>query len=180
MICEDKNIFDFNACRIKIEKALKRNYYYSGREWPYKNVTPRIMIEKYMHDDALNELRDYKFFVFHGKVEYFKVDFDRFTNHCANYYNRNKKLVSIGEVVCPPNHKKKIVFTKSIDKMIELAEKLAENIPFVRVDFYDVNGQIYFGEMTFYPASGYGRFIDEKWDEKLGSLIDIRKVSYEK
>lgn len=181
IICKDKNNFDLLECKKKIDNAMKRNYYYGGREWPYKNVKPRILIEKYMCDDKLQELRDYKFFAFDGRVEYFKVDFDRFTNHGANYYDKNKNLTDIGEVVCPPNFDKKIEFPKTIDKMIELASKLSENIPFVRVDFYDVNGHIYFGEMTFYPASGYGKFIDEKWDDKLGSLIDIGKVKeYEK
>ncbi len=177
MICKDKNNFDFKMCREKMEKSLKHNYYYGGREWPYKNVKPRILIEKYMCDDKIKELRDYKFFCFNGKVEYFKIDFDRFTNHGANYYDKNKKLVSLGEVVCPPNFNKKLIIPKTIDKMIELASKLSQNIPFVRVDFYDVNGQIYFGEMTFYPASGFGKFIDQEWDLRLGDLIDLGKVN---
>ena len=180
-ICHNKKDFDFVACREKFEKILKKNYFYAGREWPYKNVKPRIIIEKYMEDRKLQELRDYKFFAFHGKVEFFKIDFDRFTHHGANYYNCNKELISLGEVVCPPNPKKKLVIPKTIDKMMELAEKLAKDIPFVRVDFYDVDGKIYFGEMTFYPASGYGKFTDSKWDKKLGDLIDLRKVkNYEK
>lgn len=181
MVCKDKKNFDFSKCRKKIELALKKNYYYAGREWPYKKVKPRILIEKYMEDKTFHELRDYKFFVFNGKVEYFKVDFDRFTKHGANYYDRNKKFVNIGEVVCPPNPNKKIILPKTIDKMMKLAEELAQDIPFIRIDFYDVNGQIYFGEMTFYPASGYGKFIDSEWDTKLGELIDLRKVKdYEK
>ena len=176
MICTDKKNFDFNLCKEKINKSLKKNYYYAGREWPYKNVKPRILIEKYMKDSHFNELRDYKFFCFNGKMKYFKVDFDRFIKHGANYYDANKKLVPLGEVVCPPNFEKKIEFPKTIDEMIKLAEKLAKDIPFVRVDFYDVDGHIYFGEMTFYPASGYGKFTDSSWDLTLGELIDIRKV----
>lgn len=181
MICKDKKSFDFLECRKRINAALHKNYYYGGREWPYKNVKPRILIEKYMVDDKFQELRDYKFFCFHGKVRYFKIDFNRFTNHGANYYDENKKIVSIGEVICPPDFDKEIIFPKSLDKMIELSEKISSKIPFVRVDFYDVNGKIYFGEITFYPASGFGQFTDSKWDEELGKLIDIRKVSnYEK
>ncbi len=177
VICKDKNNFDFDTCKAKINKALKKNYYYGGREWPYKNVKPRILIEKYMVDESGVELKDYKFFCFQGKMKFFKIDFDRFTNHGANYYNRNREILTIGEVICPPNYNKKIVFPKTLDKMIDLAEKLSSNIPFVRIDFYNINGKIYFGEMTFYPASGYGLFIDSSWDKKIGDLIDIRKVN---
>ncbi len=175
IICKDKKKFDIKMAKKKINKALKHNYYYTGREWPYKNVKPRIIIEEYMQDEKLKELRDYKFFCFNGKVNLFKVDFDRFLEHRANYYDKNLKLLKFGEEVCPPDFEKKIEIPKDIMKMIELAEKLSNEKKFVRIDFYYTNKKIYFGEMTFYPASGFGKFTSEDWNYKLGKWINIEK-----
>ena len=175
IICKDKKKFDIKMAKKKINKALKHNYYYTGREWPYKNVKPRIIIEEYMQDEKLKELRDYKFFCFNGKVNLFKVDLDRFLEHRANYYDKNLKLLKFGEEVCPPDFEKKIEIPKDIMKMIELAEKLSNEKKFVRIDFYYTNKKIYFGEMTFYPASGFGKFTSEDWDYKLGKWINIEK-----
>lgn len=172
VICDDKNTFDLQAARKKINRCLSHNFYYKLREWPYKNVIPRIIIEKNLRD-LDSDLKDYKFFVFNGRVECFKIDFDRFIKHGANYYDRNGKLLKFGEVVCPPNFKKRLNMPKNLNLMISLAEKLAGNTAFIRVDFYDVKGKIYFGELTFYPAAGFGRFDPEDWDKKLGDLIKL-------
>jgi len=173
IICKDKKKFDIKKAKKKINKALKYNYYYAGREWPYKNVKPRIIIEEYIEDEELRDLRDYKFFCFNGKVNLFKVDFNRFLEHRANYYDKNLKLLEFGEEVCPPDFEKKIEIPKDIMKMILLAEKLANGTKFVRIDFYYTNKKIYFGEMTFYPASGFGKFIPDSWDERLGEMINL-------
>lgn len=170
-ICSNRDEFDFSRARNKINSSLSRNFYYYGREWPYKNVKPRVIAETYIVDNTTNELRDYKFFCFNGKCKFFKIDFDRFIEHRANYYDTNKTLLELGEVVCPPDYSKKLDFPVNLDKMIELAEILSKGIHFLRVDFYEVNDHIYFGEMTFFPASGLGPFIDEKWDYELGNLI---------
>ena len=174
VICRDKTKFDKEAAKAKIEKSLSRNFFYYGREWPYKNVKPRIVAEKYMVDDTEKELRDYKFFCFGGVCKCMKVDFDRFIEHRANYYDTDGNLLDFGEAICPPNPSKNIVLPKNKEKMIQLAEELSANIPFLRVDFYDVNGDIYFGELTFFPATGLGSFTDDEWDNKLGSWIEIR------
>ena len=121
-------------------------------------------------------LKDYKFFCFNGKVKCFKVDFDRFTEHRANYYDVECNLLPFGEVMCPPKPEKEMSLPDEIPQMIELAEKLAKDMPFVRIDFYNVNHRIYFGEITFFPASGFGKFIPEEWDEKLGKLIDLTAI----
>lgn len=173
VICKDKQAFDKKNAKQKINRSLKKNYYYHGREWPYKNVKARIIAEQYMEDTETKELRDYKFFCFNGKVKCFKIDFDRATHHRANYYDENGSLLPFGEAVCPPDHSRNIKLPKELNKMIELAERLATDIPFVRVDFYDANGHIYFGEMTFYPASGFGKFIPEEWDYKLGEWLTL-------
>lgn len=126
-----------------------------------------------MVDESVSELRDYKFFCFGGVCKCLKVDFDRFIEHRANYYDPQGNLLDLGEKICPPNKEKVIVLPDNKEKMLQLAEKLSTNIPFLRVDFYDVNGKIYFGELTFFPASGWGEFTDEKWDYKLGKWIKL-------
>ena len=175
VVCKDKKTLNIDEAKATIQKSLNRNYYLVGREWPYKDVKPRIIIEKYIEDKNSGDLKDYKFFVFNGKVKCFKIDFDRFKKHRANYYDRDAKLLEFGEVVCPPNYKKKLEMPKNLKQMILLAEKLANNIPFVRIDFYEVNGKIYFGEITFYPSSGFGRFVPEKWDMILGDWLVLEK-----
>ena len=126
-----------------------------------------------MIDNDVNELRDYKFFCFRGEVKCFKVDFDRFIDHRANYFDSNGNPMPFGEVVCPPKPDKQLVLPENLGKMISLAEKLSGDIPFLRVDFYNVQGRIYFGELTFSPASGMGKFIPEEWDTVLGSWLQL-------
>ena len=173
VVVKDKKIFDIKKAKEIIKEAMKYNYYYIGREYPYKNIKPRIIVEEYMEDKKYNELRDYKFFCFNGKVKVFKVDFDRFIKHRANYYDVNKNLLEIGEVVCPPDFNKTNLIPNNLSKMIKLAEILSKDLTFVRVDFYEVNNKIYFGELTLYPASGFGKFIDEKWDIIIGDWINL-------
>ena len=176
VICTNKENLNIKSIRKKINHFLKRNYYKNTREWPYKNVRPRMIAEEYIKPENVDDLNDYKFFVFNGKVHFFKIDFDRFIKHGANYYDREKNILPFGEVICPPNYEKKINIPKNIDEMIKLAEKLASNIPFVRVDFYNVDGKIYFGEITFFPASGFGKFMPEEWDKKIGNLLEIKNM----
>ena len=171
-ICRDKKDFNYDLAKNNINKNLKKNFYYFGREWPYKNVKRRIIIEEYMG----NDINDYKFFCFNGKVNFFKIDFDRFTQHGANYYDIDKKILPFGEKLCPPNFNKKLKIPKNIDEMITLAEKLAKDIPFVRVDFYNINGKIYFGEMTFFPSTGFGKFFPSEWDKKIGDMLNINNL----
>lgn len=173
VICKNKAEFDRNkACKI-LKKSMNGNIYITQREWPYKNVPRRIIAEKYMIDESGYELKDYKFFCFNGKVECFKVDFDRFTSHKANYYDRNAMLLPFWETVCPADHSKIFDKPKNFNKMIEYAEILSKDIPFVRIDFYNINGKIYFGEITFFPAAGMGKFEPMEWDYKLGEKLKL-------
>lgn len=176
VIVKDKNKLDMDFIKKKIEKSFKKNYYYHSREWPYKNVKPRIIIEKYMEDSSTKELRDYKFFCFNGIVKFFKIDFDRFVSHRANYYDKSGKLLHFGEAICPPDFNKKLAMPLNLKKMIEFAEILSKKFPFLRVDFYEIDGKIYFGELTFFPASGFGKFIPEEWDKKIGDMLDLSMV----
>ena len=176
VICRNKDNLDKKMAIDKLNKSLKTDYYLSHREWPYKNVPRKIIAEKFMIDDQVKELRDYKFFCFNGKVKLFKIDFDRQTNHRANYYNRIGEILPFGEAICPPDYNKKLSMPEHLEKMIELAEELARDIPFVRVDFYEVNSRIYFGELTFFPAAGMGNFTSAEWDYKLGQWIKLPKI----
>ena len=175
VICKDKKTLDIKKAGKKIKKCLKRNYYYGGREWPYKNVKPRIIIEKYMVDESGTELKDYKFFCFNGRVKFFKIDFDRFYKHRANYYTINKKILPFGEKQYPPQIDKKINMPNNLTKMIEIAEHLSQTIDFVRIDFYEIDSKIFFGEITFYPSSGFDKIEPEEWDKKIGDMLEISK-----
>lgn len=172
IICRDKSTFDRADANKKLSYHLGRNLYYWGREWPYKFVKPRIVVEKFL-SELSGDVYDYKFFCFNGEVKCFKVDFDRFTDHRANYFDLDGNLLDCGEVVCPPKFEHKVEIPKEINEMIALAEKLSKGIPFLRVDFYNVSGKIYFGELTFFPATGFGRFTDDKWDLKLGEWLEL-------
>lgn len=175
-ICTDKDKLDIKKTISDARRGLKQNYYMYGREWAYKDIPRRIFAEKYMIDKKEGELRDYKFFCFGGKCKFFKIDFDRFTEHHANYFDLNRNLLTLGEVICPPKPDKKLRIPDTIDKMVEYAEILSKNHPFLRVDFYDVDGHIYFGEMTFYPSSGFGPFTEEKWDRILGDMLQLPNI----
>ena len=177
-ICKDKNKLtekDIKKIRRDLSKGLKQDYYLAGREWPYKDVPRKIIAEKYMEDSSTQELRDYKFFCFNGEVKCYKVDFDRFAEHKANYFAPDGNLMRVGEEVCPPDFGREISVPGNLKKMKELAKKLSQTQMFLRTDFYDVDGKIYFGELTFYPASGFGKFIYDGNDELFGSWINLAK-----
>lgn len=173
VICKDKMRMNRQGACNKLQRSLKSDIYLSYREWPYKNVPKRILAEKYMVDESGIELKDYKFFCFNGEVKCFKVDFDRFISHKANYYDRDAKLLPFWEVVCPADHTRVFEKPENFEKMIELAETLSKDIPFVRIDFYNINGNIYFGEMTFFPAAGMGKFNPNEWDDILGDWLEL-------
>lgn len=118
-----------------------------------------------------DELKDYKFFCFNGKVKFFKVDFGRFVEHHANYYDTDGNLLPFGEKSFEPDPSYNIELPNNLKEMIKLAESLSKNEPFLRVDFYNVNGKIFFGELTFYPASGLGKWTTEEADMKIGEYF---------
>lgn len=178
VICRDKDKLDKQETRMKLERTLTMDIYKNYREWPYKNVPHRIIAEELITPPSSDDksdtqpLNDYKFFCFNGKVRMFKIDYGRFTEHHANYYDTDGRLLPFGEAALPPQDKPGLV-PNNFRNMIQLAEKIAKGITFLRVDFYDVDGKIYFGEATFYPASGMGRFTDDKWDYKLGEMLTL-------
>lgn len=175
IIVKDKSKFKIDQSRKKINKLLRRNFYWRGREWPYKNIKPRIIIEKYMEDKNDKELRDYKLFCFNGKFKMLFIATNRQGEGevCFDFFDHNFKHLPFTNG--HPHAQVKPHKPKNLQKMIELAEKLSEDIPQIRIDFYETNGKIYFGEITFYHFSGFTKFEPEEWDKKLGDMINLRK-----
>lgn len=176
IICKDKSKLDWSQAIKEMSKSLKRNFYSVTREWPYKNVPRRIIAEKFMSSDKKTEasdLRDYKFFCFSGKVHFFKIDFGRFIEHHANYYSPDGCLLDFGESDFAPVPDAKLKLPENLNEMILLAEKLAGDEPFIRVDFYNIDGKIYFGELTFFPNSGFGKWTTYDADINIGKLITL-------
>lgn len=175
VLCKNKKSFDREYARRRIAKSLKRNFFYGGREFPYKNVKPCIMVEKYMQDANEEDLVDYKFFCFSGEVKMCQVISDRFTDEKIDFYDRNwNRLIGlIGLNIDAKNSIEGKPRPKQYDEMIRIAELLSKGMIFVRVDLYDINDRIYFGELTFFPASGFGYFRPDEWNVKLGNMIKL-------
>ena len=174
VICRDKSKFNILTARKKINRCIKRNYYWIGREWSYKNVKPRIIAERYMECSDSSFLKDYKFFCFNGKVEFLYLS-EGLENHNTariSYVTLDWKQADFYRNDYKPFNKlppKPINF----DKMVKLAEILSEDIPFLRVDFYEINGKIYFGELTLYTGAGFTKFEPESADIKIGNLLKL-------
>lgn len=170
IICTEKETLDWNDASNKLRAYLKQNHYYHGREWAYKNIAPRIVCEKYLEEDG-EPPKDYKFFCFDGKPHLVQVDFGRFSTHTRNLYDLNWRRLDV-ELKFP---RANVELAKPLlfDKMLEYAARLAKGLPFVRVDFYHVHDQVYFGEMTFYPGNGMEEFRPLSYDYLLGSYLQL-------
>lgn len=178
VIVKDKSKLDLKAAKKKINKSLKTNYYYIGREWPYKNVKPRIIVEDYMEDKKVGELRDYKIYSFSGKCDYVMLCFDRFKDKTKFiYFDRNWNIkkefsndgIKYGDSI-------KVEKPKNLDKMFEFASMFSKNIPFLRVDFYEVDGKLYFGEFTFFPSDGFDNKRTKQCQEFFDKSLNIEEV----
>lgn len=172
VICKDKKNLAIAAAKAKLSAALKSDYYIRYREWPYKNVRPRIFAEAYMEDESGVELKDYKVFNFNGVPYCIQVDFDRFVSHKKNIYSTDWRYMELAyNFPTYPEHQ--IPRPEGLEKMLEIAAALSKEESFVRTDFYVVNGHVYVGEITFFPVSGYGRFFPEEYDLQFGSRIQL-------
>ena len=173
VICKDKSLLNREAAIKKLQHGLKKNYYYQNREWPYKNVTPRIIAEQYMNNVG-QELDDYKVHNFNGEPKVILVCSDRYKESglAEDFYSCDWEHLDISR----PGLRHSAEVQKKpaeLDEMLELAKKLSAGIPFVRTDFYIINHQVYFGEMTFFPACGMKPFVPREWDYKFGSYITL-------
>lgn len=174
VVCKDKATLDKTKALKKLKKGLKTNFNYDTREYPYKNVKPRIIAEEYMEDESGYELKDYKIFCFDGEPKMSFVASDRQKegeDTKFDFYDLdwNRIPVTNGH----PSSKLGIPTPKNYKSMLELAAKLSKGIPQVRVDFYNINGKIYFGELTFFHWSGLVPFEPKKYDEIFGSYIHL-------
>ena len=178
-ICKDKSKLDIPKVKRDLKKGLEQDYFLTRREWPYKDVPRRIIAEKYMSDGFTEELNDYKLMCFNSKVKSTFVCSNRFSKDGLNvtFYDTDWNRMPF-ERFTHPAIKTEIAKPKSYDEMVALAERLAQDIPFVHVDFYEINGRLYFGELTFFQASGFEKFNPESWDKTLGDLIKLPGGGY--
>ena len=174
-VCRDRKSFNKEAALAKLRRGMKRNMYHFCREWPYKNIKPCIIAEAFMHDEEQqNGLADYKFYCFNGdpKTLYVSRDMDNHENASIKFMYpdwtaapfRRKEFKEIAEIPKKP---------KRFDEMMEIARQLSKDIPFVRVDLYEVNGKIYFSELTFSPGGGLMQITPDEWYDTLGSWIRL-------
>ena len=171
VIVKDKKQFNKNEAKEKIEHALKQNFYYIGREWPYKGVKPRIIAEPYLEDHIDGELRDYKFFCFDGEPKALFIASDRAEDEVKfDYFDLNFNHLDIKQKYPNAGDVRKPV---TFEKMIELSRIISKGYPHVRVDFYEVDGRVFFGEFTLYHFSGFMPFQPEKWDKVFGDWLQL-------
>ena len=172
VICPDKSKLDKKASRKKLEKSLRNNYFYEHREYPYKNIKPRIIAEQYMVDESGTELKDYKFFCFDGKCKMLFIATDRSIGD-VKFDFFDTEFNHLPFVQGHPWATQEVRKPKGFEKMVELAEMLGKGYPHVRVDLYDINGRIYFGELTFFHFSGNVPFEPQEWDYKIGEWLKL-------
>jgi len=173
VICRDKSKLNYRNALNKLSKALKRRYFYQNREWPYKSVRPRIIAEQYMEDHKTHELRDYKFFCFNGEPKYCQVISGRTDVMSIDFFDRDWNHQPFHEPRVFPFADHMPECPAQYDKMWNMAKQLASDKPFSRIDFYNIDGRVYFGEITFYPTSGFGGFKPKEWDLKFGEWIKL-------
>lgn len=167
IICNDKQSLEWEKDKRIMENWLKTNYYYGTREWVYKEITPRIICEENLGEN----ITDYKIYCFNGEPKYWFVCNDRTTEVKADYYELNWEKAPF-RWIYPPNTED-VSEPINADKMIELAKILSKDFPFVRVDFYEVNNKIYFGELTFFHGSGLGWYEPREYNNILGDMLEL-------
>jgi len=171
IICKDKSRFDKDEARRTMRAWLRKDFYRGYREWVYRNLPPRIVAERYL-EDKNGELLDYKIFCFNGEPKLVEVDIDRYGEHKRNLYDLQWNLQPFG-IRHPTAPDRKLPKPAMLDAMIEMARVLSAGFPHVRVDVYDVDSTIYFGELTFFHGGGVETFTDERIHEQLGSWLQL-------
>lgn len=170
IICRNKNEIDGHRTIRQIKDWLKVENYYLSRERQYIGPN-KVICEKLLKYN----IKDYKFFCFNGEPKFLKVDFDRFNNHRANFYNINWEFLDIDEMCCRRDPNVHIEKPENFEEMVEIARKLSKDFYFVRVDLYQHENQIYFGEMTFFPGGGYNPYEPWEWQSRIGDMLIIDK-----
>ncbi len=176
-ICVNKETFNYKKAKKKLEKSLKRNYYYLWREWPYKDVKPRIIAEPLLQNKDESPLVDYKFYCYGGKPQYFMYSIGEAEHNVKNikidlngnsidYLFKEKPALDINNIELPENFK----------EMIVIVMKLSNISQHVRIDLFNVDGKIYMGEVTFCTNAGFIHIRNEDYKQSLADLIDITKA----
>ena len=177
VVCKNKDTFDRKEAVKRLNESLRLDLYTSLREWPYKNVQRRVLAEEYIEPsqpDGSGDLPDYKFFCFNGVPLYCQVIRDRSGVETIDFYDMEwNHMPFVGLNPVAKNGVKPVSRPRHLYAMQEICEKLSKGIPFVRVDMYVVGDFEYFGELTFFPASGIGTFTPDEWQDKLGELIKL-------
>ena len=184
VICKDKESFDYLSAKANLDKRLKTNFFWQGREWPYKDVLPRILAEEFLQIKSIENhftyangqtpgAIDYKIMCFNGNPYCCLVCLGRNSKEGLheNFYDTEWNLLPVKR--SNPQYKGIVEKPDHFDEMLDIAEALSRSIRFLRVDFFENDGKLYIGELTFYPASGFGQFIPEEWDYKFGEMIDL-------
>ena len=172
IICEDKSKFDINSAKKKLNYHLKKSTYWFGREWPYKGLKPRVIVEELI-GDGVKPLADYKVLCFNGVPKLVEVHLNRGTaSHTQDFYDIDWNRTEI-EQTCEPMANTPILPPGCLEQMLELSELLSKEFIHIRVDWYTVDDRLYFGELTFYDGSGFAEFVDDKWDYMLGKWIQL-------
>lgn len=174
IICTDKKKLNTKMYSRIMRSWLKQNIYYSGREWVYDEIKPRIVCEKYIETNG-EDLKDYKIFCFSGEPTYIQVDGERYTAHKRVYYNTNweRQEFQYGDYGITYEAQK----PEMLEKMLKIAKDLSQPFQFARVDLYNVKGMIIFGEITFFPDAGFAKFTPKEMDERMGMLLKLPKVN---
>jgi len=176
LIVRNKNKLNLDKTKKLLKKWLKINQYYRiGQEWAYKDVKPRIIIEKYLEQIDQKSLTDFKFYCFDGKAKFIDIHTDREDEHKQGSFDLNFERLPFGvsrfkQIYESPEK------PVNLKEMIECAEVLSEKLPFVRVDFYAIDGKTIFGEMTFYPSDGRKKFYPEKYNRIIGDYFTLPKI----
>lgn len=176
-ICTDKSKLDREKVRREMAASLRRDYYLTGREWPYKNVRRRILAEQYLECGSSSDLVDYKFFCFGGEPRFIQVIQNRRTRETIDFFDlewRHQEFVGLS---VSSRAEQMPEAPETLAEMIAVARAVAVRNPFSRIDLYEVNGKVYFGEITFYPAGGFGRFQPEAYNEIIGEMISLPGIN---
>ncbi len=173
VICRDRKHFNPACARAMLSSRMRWDYYWVSREWPYRNLKPRVLAEKYLTDESGYELKDYKLMCFNGQVRCSFVCSDRMSSDGlkVTFYDREWKRLPFTRHY--PAAAADAARPAHYEEMIRIAEILSENIPFLRVDFYEADGRLYVGELTFYPGGGMEEFTPQSWDYELGSWLEL-------
>lgn len=176
IICRDKSQFDYNKAKKKLTKHLRHKHYYLSREWPYKNVPPQIIAEELLEDTEKQDVWDYKFFCFHGEPKAMYISMGRQGNHVPFYtYDMDFNLLDLQR----PGHEhngEPLNKPTNWGLMKEMAKALSQNLPHVRIDFYEINKEIKVGEFTLFHGGGMMPFIPKEWDDIFGSWINLNNL----